>query len=71
MKKTVSLLLTLLLCGALSAQQARSLSVWSGGASSEYAVYETDSMEFRDDGSMILHAPLYFGGQGHAQHRTG
>ena len=54
MKKTVSLLLTLLLCGAVSAQQARSLSVWSGGASSEYAVYETDSMAFRGDGSMLL-----------------
>ena len=54
MKKTVSLLLTLLLCGALSAQQARSLSVWSGGASRDYAVYETDSMAFRGDGSMLL-----------------
>lgn len=38
---------------AAAAQNVRSLSVWKGGAASEYAVYSIDSLSIRD---------LYFGG---------
>ena len=37
-----------------AAQNVRSLSVWKGGAASEYAVYSIDSLSIRDDGSMRI-----------------
>ena len=39
---------------AAAAQNVRSLSVWKGGAASEYAVYSIDSLSIRDDGSMRI-----------------
>ena len=39
---------------AAAAQNVRSLSVWRGGAASEYAVYSIDSLSIRDDGSMRI-----------------